>query len=157
MNDRLEIATAAMRELLRRAKKPFTFQEIAHDALGYADALIAAAGEGWERTDIELKPAEPPIEPVETIKSDWSLRGYFATMRETSMRFIGDNTVALDKDQQDAICDLVEKFYGYPKPSVPRVEEIDNALRDTGWGIMSNHRVVLAEKLHAWLTERGAK
>jgi hypothetical protein len=144
MNDRLEIATAAMRELLKRAKKPFTFQEIAHDALGYADALIAAAGEGWERTDIELKPAEPPIKPVETIKSDWSIRKFFKDLRKLR----GENVLILDREQQINICDLVEKFYG--KPSVPSVEEMER------WSANKDHTWTW-KALHAWLTERGAK
>lgn len=43
--NRLEIANDTMQTLLKRAKEPFTIQQVARDAIRFTDALLAEAGE----------------------------------------------------------------------------------------------------------------
>lgn len=203
MNDRLEIASRILAGLTSRE---YLFNDAPSDALRYADALIAAAGDGGvsekptshsepikgrmggsyydyvlmegERrviamnikdgiyivndkkvTPLEFRTillnamdmlssstSEIPnnSEPVETIKSDWSLRKFFESERK---RYALD-IVILTIEEQDEICDLVEKHY---KPSVPSAQEINKFLLNEGL----EHNIDRARRMHKWLTERA--
>lgn len=210
MNARLQIAAMAMQTLLKRAKKPFTFQEIAHDALGYADALIDAAWEGGMSekptshsapsinpyTDFKPCPncngtgrvydggnttgdivcpicwgagilhVMPPLstseiqnhsEPVETIKSDWSIRSCFEGMRQDRNYHLELGDIRIPMEVQDEICDLVERFYRRPTP-LPSVEEMLNEINRIGKDVDGFGTIAdVIKHLHRWLTERAMK
>lgn len=95
--------------------------------------------------------SEKPTSHSEPIKSDWSIRSFFEGLRQ----FRPQGNVMITREQQDELCDLVEKHYGYPKPSVPRVGELKDWIYDNVKGNIDS--IQAAEDLHAWLTERGAK
>jgi hypothetical protein len=61
--------------------------------------------------DCEIALRQPPVSGCDSVKTTWDIRECFKHLRLHKNHHLGLGDIRLTIEQQDEICDLVERFY----------------------------------------------